>query len=311
MNMLKSKIGRACLKGHLCRNEPIKKLFGGINRYGLWRAITGLFAFFRIKLIHPKSSVISTATDGLKINFNYPEQFIPTLALFRELAEPEYEFLRRVISKDSVFFDVGAGIGTYSIFTAQFTQGPIHAFEPIYENMKIFKKNIEANFKSINVRLNLTALSNIEGFGSIHKANNLFGSWLENESTEYSQDSIQVTTLDAYCLEHQIKQIDILKIDVEGHELKVLEGARESLAKKIIHVMILEDNHNVEKIADFLRDYQYLFFFFDYRDNSLVSIWPVNEERKNQLRPSIFSSNILLIQEESFDLFQHKFVKVT
>ena len=42
------------------------------------------------------------------------------------------------------------------------------------------------------------------------------------------------------CIEHNIEQIDLLKIDVEGHELRVLKGAKASLANGTIHTVIFE-----------------------------------------------------------------------
>lgn len=70
-------------------------------------------------------------SDGLSITFKYPYQFMATLVIFQELVEPEYEFLRYILKKDSVFFDIGAGVGTYLTFVAKLTNGPIHAFEPM------------------------------------------------------------------------------------------------------------------------------------------------------------------------------------
>ena len=51
---------------------------------------------------------------------------------------------------------------------------------------------------------------------------------------------IQLDTLDSYVHNTKINSIDLLKIDVEGHELKVLEGAKNSLSKNIIKCIQFE-----------------------------------------------------------------------
>jgi FkbM family methyltransferase len=53
-------------------------------------------------------------------------------------------------------------------------------------------------------------------------------------------DPVTVTTLDAYCAEHAIEAVDFVKIDTEGHDLRVLEGARDLLARRALRLVQFE-----------------------------------------------------------------------
>lgn len=66
---------------------------------------------------------------------------------------------------------------------------------------------------------------------------------------KFKSFKIKTNTLDNFCKEKKIKKIDILKIDVEGSELKVLEGSKKILDKtNIIQVEILQNKKNFDKI---------------------------------------------------------------
>ena len=51
---------------------------------------------------------------------------------------------------------------------------------------------------------------------------------------------IKVMTLDNYCIVNKINKIDILKIDTQGYESKVLDGAKQSLKKNMISALEIE-----------------------------------------------------------------------
>jgi len=68
---------------------------------------------------------------------------------------------------------------------------------------------------------------------------------------KFKSFKIKTNTLDNFCKENKIKKIDILKIDVEGSELKVLEGSKKILDKtNIIQVEILQNKKNFDKIKN-------------------------------------------------------------
>ncbi len=142
--------------------------------------------------------------------------------------------------KGGIVFDVGANVGDYSKMLAEMLENvSIHSFEPSNAAYAELSKNT-ADIKGIkinNIGLSNekcvgTMYSNEEGsvLGSLYKRElGLFGISFENT------EEVELDTLDNYCSQNHIQQIDFLKLDVEGNELMVLLGAEEMLKQRKIH----------------------------------------------------------------------------
>jgi FkbM family methyltransferase len=150
-------------------------------------------------------------------------------------------------SKANVIFDVGANLGIYSLTAA--ASGPaarIHAFEPTPDLSAHFKQTLHDN-QIKNVTVVQKAVARVSGMAVL----NLWGDIAEgNEGMNFvtaqprSADSIPVATvsLDDYCAEAGIEQIDLLKIDIQGNEPEALRGASHLLSKGRIRCLFLELN---------------------------------------------------------------------
>ena len=151
--------------------------------------------------------------------------------------------LRKLISPSMTFFDIGANIGTYSLTMAKFLpQGKVYSFEPNPRTRKFFQQNITLNgFKNIEVIP--VGLSDKEEVATLYTPS-LTQASLNKHQSSAEQETIQLTTLDRFCDERKIEQIDILKIDVEGHEVKCLMGALNVIkrSKKLIMILEIDDN---------------------------------------------------------------------
>jgi FkbM family methyltransferase len=150
------------------------------------------------------------------------------------------KFYKRSAEK-KIFFDVGANQGqTIDFFLRLNIKSEIYAFEP---NRKLFKKLEEKYKKFPNVKLYMLGVSNQDGFKTFYENVFDFTSTFEkvNENSIHLQkkgkvlglksndliiDSydVEVVTLSSFICEKNIKNIDILKIDTEGHELACLQG---------------------------------------------------------------------------------------
>jgi FkbM family methyltransferase len=151
-----------------------------------------------------------------------------------------------------IIFDVGANIGEYTscllkIFTDRVE---IFGFEPAAETYKILSQNINLNDRK-NVKLyNL-------GLGDVNTTLSLFseeksGSTIASvykSSLEYwkidnqKEEVINIRQIDDFCAENNINRINFLKIDVEGHELKVLNGASKMMNLDAIDFIQFEFSH--------------------------------------------------------------------
>ena len=147
---------------------------------------------------------------------------------------------------NTVVFDVGANTGKYALLVlARFKNLPtIYAFEPSKQTYNILKENTArcSSIKPFNTGLgekeeSLTIYANFQGSG----ATTLYGNALNvNTSNEKVSEQIELITLDAFCNHQNIETIHFLKIDVEGHELHVLNGGASLLSKKSIHFIQFE-----------------------------------------------------------------------
>ncbi|MCU1307294.1 MAG: hypothetical protein JWN45_1989 [Acidobacteriaceae bacterium] len=156
-----------------------------------------------------------------------------------------------------VVFDVGANVGEWTkrlIDHSGATKFIVHAFEPASATFSILTKNL-ADLPSRVLLLN-QALSNEVGTASFYVVgaglgiNSLHKGPGQVESTE----RVQLNTVDAYCRNANISRIDLLKIDAEGHDLSVLEGARAMLQARAISMLQFEYNHRWIESRHFLKD---------------------------------------------------------
>ncbi|KKM05002.1 hypothetical protein LCGC14_1758500 [marine sediment metagenome] len=187
-----------------------------------------------------------------------------------------------------VALDIGANIGAYTFIMAQLVgkKGQVIAFEPTSWAFSKLKKNMELNNFN-NIILNRIALSNETKTEKRH----FISSWLvkggQNPFSK-SDDIIQFITLDDYLLKNGILKVDFIKLDVDGFELKVLQGATKTL-KECKPIIILETciqspNLRVEDIFYYLIDYGYVFY-------SIVNLKKINSF--NKLINSIYNRSTL------------------
>jgi len=124
-----------------------------------------------------------------------------------------------------IVFDIGAYIGDTALWFSKAVgpQGKVYAFEPEPSNFAKLKANLERN-KVTNVIPLQLALSETEGEMQVSSAAGL--SLITQTGTGLS---VKVTTIDRFVETNKLPRVDFMKMDVEGHELKVLAGARETI----------------------------------------------------------------------------------
>ena len=161
--------------------------------------------------------------------------------------------------------DVGANKGDFTqIILTLFNNDNIqvHSFEPSKATFEFLKNNI----KSDKVILNNKGLGKEAGTFPFYTdrpgsgAASLTKRNLDYLGVDfgYSED-VSIDTLDNYCNENNIKDIDLLKLDVEGHEMDVLEGSKEMLSRNVIKMISFEFGGCNIDTRTFLKDFYYLF----------------------------------------------------
>jgi len=132
-----------------------------------------------------------------------------------------------------IVFDVGANIGVYSI--RQASQGAIvYAFEPNHNAFSRLKQNISLNsLKNVILIPKAVHSNSSRVVFSIDPRSTLAGKVVTSEERPSLPNyvNIEAVSLDEFVESIKCPQINILKIDTEGSELEVLQGAAATLAK--------------------------------------------------------------------------------
>jgi FkbM family methyltransferase len=154
-------------------------------------------------------------------------------------AEPEVQqALGELVKPGQTVYDVGANIGFFTILCSRLVgpQGRVYAFEPIPQNLVTLRHNIELNGLT-NVVIVEKALSSSTGtaemfvspWSAFHSLNVDGATKQDNHGSEAGEISVETVTLDEFVQGDDVRTPDLLKIDVEGAELIVVEGMRETL----------------------------------------------------------------------------------
>ncbi len=135
---------------------------------------------------------------------------------------------------DGVFIEGGSHVGLIALQVV--TRRPaaaIHAFEPHPVKFLALQRNIAHN--NVLVDANNVGLSSEPGVLAYDSDRHAVDA--------VATDSIHVTTLDSYASHHSLTRIDVLKLDVEGHELSALHGAATLLDAGRIGAVTIESLH--------------------------------------------------------------------
>jgi FkbM family methyltransferase len=165
--------------------------------------------------------------------------------LFRRFASGirwEYDLSRYAGTRDlDVLFDVGANIGqTVHRLRRYFPGSTIYSFEPVRET---FERLTSECRRYRNVHLFRAAMGASEETREI-----ILQEHCELNSLRFGQgaggtgtaESIEVQTVDNFCVRHRIERIDLLKTDAQGYDLEVLVGARNLISSRKVSFVLAE-----------------------------------------------------------------------
>ena len=156
--------------------------------------------------------------------------------------------------------DCGANVGMYTNWAAATRQMRVYAFEPEAQNYALLNRNIMLNGLVSTVKAYCMGLSNQNGLFDLHMAdlrvggsNHAVGDALNFENkplqARFTQGCV-ASRLDDLVKAGAVPVPNHIKIDVDGFEHRVIEGARETLADSNVKSLLIETNQNLQAHCD-------------------------------------------------------------
>lgn len=209
-------------------------------------------------------------SPGIKI-VCYPKSSYGSFVVYANF--PEYEemtFIQQVIKNGDTVIDVGANIGAISVLAAgSGANTKVYAFEPTPNLVPLIAENISINQFQDRITIHDMAISNQEGsidfvLTGESEVNHIATTQLLPGQTVKKVSTI---TLDTFAQKNNINQIDFLKVDVEGAELLVFQGAKKLLETGKIKIIVFELNKNYaefgytpNELVNYLKNHNYFVF---------------------------------------------------
>ena len=236
--------------------------------YRLLKIIDNILRFFtnRSFLIYFKDFIENNAYKKINILNTKTSFFIPNRLVEWRVdtfftKEPEtLEWIDGFEKKDNlIFWDIGANIGLYSIYNVIKNKNSVSiSFEPSSSNLRVLTRNVSINKLENNIKVFPLPLTNkdnqfqimnesdfIEG-GSLNSFGEKFN--FEGKIFENKMNYQILGTSINYLIENNILEIpDYIKIDVDGIEHFILEGASKYLENKKIKSLSIEINENFKE----------------------------------------------------------------
>ncbi len=249
---------------------------------------------------------------GFAYNFYYRKivEFRNSNFTIQKNIEPELFFVERFIPTNAVVMDVGANVGQYIFVFNQYAKpARMAAFEPVPVLYKLLKKV----FKKSEIYHN--AISNYNGpcVLSIPVINNMpvFTRSMVNDQANNNSALMNVTvqaiSIDSFLMANPgIEHVDFIKIDVEGHEQKVIEGAVETIRKykPILFVEIEHNNSNDISESERIQNICAIGYVGYYFDSNELKFKPVKQIAGGIEKLDINPGNYFFFPEHSLPLCQ-------
>lgn len=206
----------------------------------------------------------------------------------------EKRFIKLIGKEINFSIDIGANVGKYTKLLLAETNSEVIAFEPLpkaFEELKEIEKNFSSRLNVYNIGIG-NKNSNLELNYSTEKSE--LASFIEDldklsfiDSKNNKKIIVEVMTLDSFFKKYEQtykeKEIDLLKIDTEGFELEVLNGASETLINKKPKFIQIEFNwhqlfreQTIYKFSKILSNYE-VFKILPF-GNSLIKVDPKRPE---------------------------------
>lgn len=186
--------------------------------------------------------------DDLSMNLRLNEHMQSKIFWYGFYNRDVLVVIRNLLEHGMTVIDVGANIGEVSLVAAKMVgpSGHVYAFEPLPEVADKLSENIKLN-NFAQICIQKIGLSDEAGDKEIYRASSAFydSSMNDGLATLYPSENrgekagvISLVTLDDFCEQADIKQLNLIKIDIEGAELPALRGGMETLRRFMPYIIV-------------------------------------------------------------------------
>jgi len=265
----------------------------------MWRNIHKVRHYFDIYL--NKKTFITHFDRNINIHASLSEH-IESQIFWQEVQEGdrgEVKLLKSLFAPHHIFFDIGGNIGVFTLLAAKrLSNGMVHTFEPSPYHLEKLDANLRLN-KFENVHVHPVALSNQTQSSKLYlpieepglMRNTGMASLFQLDQVKSKVEEVTCVKLDDYRQKLGIPCADLIKIDVEGAEMDVLEGAIETIGScRPIVVMEVNLDHlqradrNIQEVIDYWSHIQYKIF----RINHEAELIPLKSAADFEIHQNIY-----------------------
>lgn len=200
---------------------------------------------------------------------------------------PDMGFVLHVLRPKDTFVDVGANVGSYTILAGAAVGAQAYAFEPVPSTYEKLLNNIRLNSMEKRVQAFNIGLAQAEGAIKFTSGLDTVNHALAANEEAANTIEVKVKTLDQALTD---VHPHLIKIDVEGYETPVLEGAESTLRDPQLHSIIMELNgsgsrygFDESKLVSLLRRNDFQSFSYDPLSRRLQSLNGKNQEQGNTI----------------------------
>ncbi len=233
----------------------------------------------------------------------------------KAFAEPELFFISSLLPEHSTLVDIGSNLGIYLFrFENAKKFDRVIGIEPIpilFKRLRRYFPNLEIYDYAISDKTQnqIFKIPYIEG--KVFDTRGTLHNFTEENETGNKRIKVKTITLDDFVVLYHIDNLSFIKIDIEGHEINALKGARETLKRfKPLLMMEIEQRHhpdtNLQDIFTEIIAFGYSGYFFDKAQIKFreISEFNAKDHQRDQNLNENYINNFLFIDNQKSNLIR-------